>query len=152
VEDGRQIVLSSDRLPAEIPDLAARLRSRFEGGLVAPIVPPDRPLREKLASRFLAASGRGAPSDLLDVICDPPVQSVRELIGVVNRLAAAADALGAPLDASLAREELGLAVVDVASVAPPAAAASAGDPTFLDRERVVWEWAEVSGRLIEELR
>lgn len=152
VEDGRQIVLSSDRLPAEIPDLAARLRSRFEGGLVAPIGPPDRPLREKLASRFLAAMGRGAPSDLLDVLCDPSVQSVRELIGVVNRLAAAADALGAPLDAALAREELGLGVADVASAAPAGAAANAGDPTFLDRERVVWEWTDVSGRLIEELR
>lgn len=152
VEEGKQIILSSDRMPSEIPDLAARLRSRFEGGLVAPIAPPDRPLREKLASRFLSALGRGAPTDLLDVICDPTVQSVRELIGVVNRLAAAADALGAPLDAALAREELGLADAELASSAPAAAAASAGDPTFLDRERVVWEWADLSGRLIEELR
>lgn len=152
VEDGKQIVLSSDRMPSEIPELAARLRSRFEGGLIAPIAPPDRPLREKLASRFLAASGRGAPPDLLDVICDPAVQSVRELIGVVHRICAAADALGAPLDAMLARDELGLGVAELATTATPAAAASAGDPTFLDRERVVWEWADVSGRLIEELR
>ncbi len=152
IEEGKQIILSSDRMPSEIPDLAARLRSRFEGGLIAPIAPPDRSLREKLASRFLAAMGRSASSELLDVVCDSPVQSVRELIGMVNRLAAAADALGAPLDAALARDELGLAGAEVASAAPQGAAASAGDPTFLDRERVVWEWTDIGGRLIEELR
>jgi chromosomal replication initiation ATPase DnaA len=139
-------------LPVEIPDLAARLRSRFEGGLVAEIQPPDRTLREKLAARFLAGIGRPAPPELLDVICDPTVQSVRELIGMVNRLAAAADALGEPLDAALAREELGLGAAASATVAPAAAAASAGDRTFLDRERVVWEWADIGGRLIEDLR
>jgi len=152
IEEGKQIILSSDRAPGEIPDLAARLRSRFEGGLIAEIQPPDRPLREKLAARFLAGLGRAAPPDLLDVICDPTVRSVRELIGVVNRLAAAADALGQPLDAVLARQELGLGAAASATIAPPAAAASAGDRTFLDRERVVWEWADLSGRVIEELR
>lgn len=149
IESGKQIVLSSDRLPIEIPDLAARLRSRFEGGLIVQMQPPDRPLREKLATRFLAALGRGAAPELLDVVCDPPVRSVRELIGVVNRLAAAADAAGAPLDAALAREELGLAL---AAVAPAAAVERAGDDTFLDYERVVWEWSDLSGRIVEELR
>jgi chromosomal replication initiator protein len=152
IEDRKQIVLSSDRLPIEIPDLAARLRSRFEGGLVAEIQPPDRTLREKLSVRFLAGLGRAAPPDLLDVICDPSVQSVRELIGVVNRLAAAADALGVPLDAALARDELGLGAATSSTVAPAAVSASAGDRTFLDRERVVWEWADIGGRLIEDLR
>ncbi len=154
-EAGKQIILSSDRLPSEIPDLAARLRSRFEGGLIAEIQPPDRTLREKLASRFLAALGRPATPELLDVVCDPPLQSVRELIGLVNRLAAAADARGMTLDAALARDELGLGAAATATIAPAAAAAAAtegGDPTFLDRERVVWEWSDMGGRVIEELR
>jgi chromosomal replication initiation ATPase DnaA len=151
-EAGKQIILSSDRLPSVIPDLAARLRSRFEGGLIAEIQPPDRPLREKLVARFLAALGRPAPTELLDVVCDPPVQSVRELIGLVNRLAAAADSAGAPLDATRAREELGLGSAATATMAPAAAAASAGDSLFLDRERVIWEWPDIGGRLIEELR
>ncbi len=141
IEDGRQIVLSSDRPPAEIADLAARLRSRCEGGLIVPMRAPDRPLRDKLGTRFLAALGRPATPELLDVICAPEVQSVRELIGIVNRLHAAADAAGVPLDALLARRELGLA-----------AAAQASDHTFLDREKVVWEWADLGGRLLEELR
>lgn len=152
VESGRQVVLSSDRPPSEIPELAARLRSRFEGGLTAEIQPPDRPLREKLAARFLASIGRGAPPDLLDVIGDPPVQSVRELIGLVNRLAAAADARGVDLDAALARAELGLGADASATLAPAGAAQAAGDRTFLDRERVVWEWPDIGGRLVEELR
>ena len=152
IEAGRQIILSSDRLPSEIPELAARLRSRFEGGLMAEIQPPDRPLREKLVARFLAALGRPAPPDLLDVVCDPPVQSVRELIGLVNRLAAAADAHGGALDAARARTELGLGVDASATMAPAAAVASAGDSTFLDRERVVWEWPDIGGRLIDEFR
>jgi chromosomal replication initiator protein len=151
-EAGKQIVLSSDRAPGEIPELAARLRSRFEGGLIAEILPPDRPLREKLVARFLAGLGRPAPPDLLDVVCDPPVQSVRELIGVVNRLAAAADARGTALDAGLAREELGLGASASSTMAPAAAADAAGDRTFLDRERVVWEWPDIGGRLIEEHR
>jgi chromosomal replication initiator protein len=149
---GKQIVLSSDRLPSEIPELAARLRSRFEGGLIAEIQPPDRPLREKLVARFLAALGRPAPPDLLDVVCDPPVHSVRELIGLVNRLAAAADANGVGLDAALAREELGLGSSATTTMAPAAAIAQAGDSIFLDRERVVWDWPDIGGRLIEELR
>jgi len=152
IEAGKQIILSSDRLPSEIPELAARLRSRFEGGLMAEIQPPDRPLREKLVARFLAALGRPAPPDLLDVVCDTPVQSVRELIGLVNRLAAAADAHGGALDAARAREELGLGADATTTMAPAAAAASAGDSTFLDRERVIWDWPDIGGRLIDEFR
>jgi chromosomal replication initiator protein DnaA len=151
-EAGRQIVLSSDRLPSEIPELADRLRSRFEGGLTAEVQSPDRPLREKLASRFLAGLGRPATPELLDVLCDPPVNSVRELIGLVNRLAAAADARGTPLDAAIAREELGLGDEATATVAPPAVALAAADHTFLDRERVVWDWPDIGGRIVEELR
>ena len=151
-EAGKQIILSSDRTAAEIPDLAARLRSRFEGGLTAEIQPPDRPLREQLVARVLGQLGRPAPTELLDIVCDPPVASVRELIGVVNRLAAAADARGTPLDAALAREELGLGADATTTMAPAAAAVAAGDRTFLDRERVVWDWPDVTARLIEDLR
>ncbi len=43
------------------------------------------------------------------------------------------------------------AAANASGVPPAAAVASAGDPTFLDRERVVWEWPDVSGRLIDEL-
>ncbi len=152
VESGCQIVLSSDRPPSEIPELAARLRSRFEGGLMVEIQPPDRLLREKLSRRFLTTLGRSFTPELIDVVSAPPVQSVRELIGIVNRLAAVADVRGMDLDAALAREELGLDDGAVGTMAPPASSEVTGDRTFLDRERVVWEWPEISGRMVEELR
>jgi chromosomal replication initiation ATPase DnaA len=116
------------------------------------ILPPDRALREKLVARFLAALGRPSTPDVLDVVCDPPVQSVRDLIGIVNRLAAAADARGCAIDAALAREELGFGAASSATLAPAAAAVAARDRTFLDRERVVWDWPDVAARLIEEMR
>ena len=150
---GRQIVLSSDRTPAEIPDLEARLRSRFEGGLVVPIQSPDRPLRERLFARFLGAQGRATDDALLAVLGEPPVQSVREILGVVNRLGAAADATGAPITPQLAREELGLARgTSFAGTRASAPTDSRRDAAFLDHEKIVWEWPDVGARVIEELR
>jgi chromosomal replication initiator protein len=148
---GKQVVLTSDQPPAAIPDLEARLRSRFEGGLVTPIQAPDRALRERLFARFLVAAGREAESHLLTLLGQQPVQSVREIIGVVNRLGAAADAAGAPLDAKLVRRELG-AVTPYAGVPVVTQAAEEHDMAFMDAEKVVWEWPEVGARVIEELR
>jgi chromosomal replication initiator protein len=151
VAEGKQVVLTSDRTPAEIPDLEARLRSRFEGGLVVQIQPPDRQLRERLFARYLEHAGRTAPPDLLNALAEPTVQSVREIIGVVNRLGAVADASGAPLSAQMVRAELGMPT-PLAGV--PAVQQSRGtrDASFLDAEKVVWEWPDVTARLIEELR
>jgi chromosomal replication initiator protein len=151
VAEGKQVVLTSDRTPAEIPDLEARLRSRFEGGLVVQIQSPDRQLRERLFARYLEHAGRAAPPDLLNALAEPSVQSVREIIGVVNRLGAVADASGAPLSAQMVRAELGMPT-PLAGV--PAVQQSRGtrDASFLDAEKVVWEWPDVTARLIEELR
>ncbi|MFI5310482.1 MAG: DnaA ATPase domain-containing protein [Gemmatimonadales bacterium] len=150
---GGQIVISSDRSPGEIPDLEARLRSRFEGGLVVPIQAPDRALRERLFARFLTAAGRAHDESLLSVLGEPPVQSVREIIGVVNRLGAAADAAGSRISTQLARAELGMArETPQVGVRPVAAGDDRRDPAFLDREKIVWEWPDVSARVIEDLR
>ena len=148
---GKQVVLTSDQPPAAIPDLEARLRSRFEGGLVVPIQAPDRALREKLFARFLAAAGRESDAHLLTLLGQQPVQSVREIIGVVNRLGAAAHAAGAPLDAKLVRRELG-AVTPYAGVPVVTQANDDRDPAFMDAEKIVWDWPEVGARIIEEFR
>ena len=148
---GKQVVLTSDQPPAAIPDLEARLRSRFEGGLVVPIQAPDRALREKLFARFLAAAGRESDAHLLTLLGQQPVQSVREIIGVVNRLGAAADAAGAPLDARLVRRELG-AVTPYAGVPVVSTINDDRDPAFMDAEKIVWDWPEVGARVIEEFR
>jgi chromosomal replication initiator protein len=148
---GKQIVLTSDQPPAAIPDLEARLRSRFEGGLVVPIQAPDRALRERLFARYLTAAGRDSEPHLLTLLGQQPVQSVREIIGVVNRLGASADAAGVPLDARLVRRELG-AVTPYAGVPVITQVNDTRDPAFMDAEKIVWEWPEVSARVIEEFR
>jgi chromosomal replication initiator protein len=148
---GKQVVLTSDKPPAEVPALEARLRSRLEGGLVTPIQAPDRALREQLFARFLVAAGREAESHLLTLLGQQPVQSVREIIGVVNRLGAAADAGGVPLDAKLVRREFGGAT-PFAAFPVVQRGGEAHDFAFTDPEKVVWEWPDVSARMIEEFR
>jgi chromosomal replication initiation ATPase DnaA len=148
---GKQVVLTSDQPPAAIPDLEARLSVRFEGGLVVPIQAPDRALREKLFARFLSAAGCGAGAPLLALLGQQPMQSVRDIAGFANRLAAAASAAQTPLDASLVRRELG--AVPPHSGAPPVAPGSGTrDSAFMDVEKVVWDWPDVGARVIEEFR
>jgi chromosomal replication initiator protein len=147
--EGKQIVLTSDRGPKELEGLEERLRSRFEGGLVVGIEPPDRMLREKLYARYLSLVEPPPEDGLLEYLRDRPAASVREIIGTVNRLVAAADVAGVALGVDLARTEL----EGVGSAPAPAPAnARAMDAFFLDDEKVVWDWPDVAGRSIEEWR
>jgi len=147
--EGKQIVLTSDRGPKELEGLEERLRSRFEGGLVVGIEPPDRTLREKLYARYLSMVEPPPEDGLLAYLSDRPAASVREIIGTVNRLVAAADVAGVALSVALARAEL----EGVGSAPAPAPAnARAMDAFFLDDEKVVWDWPDVAGRAIEEWR
>ena len=147
--EGKQIVLTSDREPKELEGLEERLRSRFEGGLVVGIEPPDRTLREKLYARYLSLVEPPAEDGLLGYLSDRPAASVREIIGTVNRLVAAADVAAVALSVALARAELeGVG----SSPAPAPANARAMDAFFLDDEKVVWDWPDVAGRAIEEWR
>jgi chromosomal replication initiator protein DnaA len=148
-KQGKQIIFTSDREPKELDGLEERLRSRFEGGLVAEIQPPDRALREKLYARYLSLVEPPPDDDLLPYLSDRPAASVREIIGTVNRLVAAADVAGVPLGVELARTELE-GVGSAPAQAP--ANARAVDAFFLDNEKVVWDWPDVSGRAIEEWR
>jgi chromosomal replication initiator protein len=86
----KQIVLTSDKRPAAISGLERRLRSRFEGGLIADIHPPTRELRQAI---LRAKAGRLA-MDLSDEVVEELVKrsgpSVRELEGALNRVLASA--------------------------------------------------------------
>ncbi|MFL5578457.1 MAG: DnaA ATPase domain-containing protein [Gemmatimonadaceae bacterium] len=162
---GKQIILTSDRPPKELGELEARLRSRFEGGLVVGVHPPDRMLRAKLYARYLAQAEAPGSAELVEYLAARPAANVREVVGVVHRLVAASEMAGSPLTLELAHAELdGVAPV----AAPPAVAAAGGraplaadpegasavkvDGFFLDPEKVVWDWPDVGGRVIEELR
>jgi chromosomal replication initiator protein len=147
---GKQLVFVSDVPPKAIEGLEERLRSRFEGGLLVELDAPDRALREKLFARLLGDNGTAPSADLLGYLADRPVASVRELIGVVHRLRAAADTSGVPLSLAAARQELEPA--GAPAVAPPPTVRQAADVFFLDDEKIVWEWPDVVSRLVEELR
>jgi len=147
---GKQIVLAADRSPKQIQGLEERLRSRFEGGLVVEIQPPDHALREKLYARFLAIAGQGPDRVLVDFLSARAVANVPELEATVDRLVKAAGVVGVPLNASFARKELeggGVAPVPVRNIDGRDA-----DNFFLDEEKIVWDWPDVSGRAIEDVR
>jgi len=147
--EGKQLVIASDRPPRELSGLEDRLRSRFEGGLVVNMQSPDRDLRERLYARFLTDLGIKATGEMVSYLGDRAVSSVREMIGMANRLAASAEVKGVPVTMRFVRAEL-----EPEDGAAPSAAAitSTADTYFLDREKIVWQWPDASTRMIEENR
>jgi chromosomal replication initiator protein DnaA len=150
--EAKQLVFCSDRPPRELDGLEDRMRSRFEGGLVVEMQAPDRALREKLYARFLAATDHATGPELLSYLAERPAASVREIIGTVNRLIAAADVAAAPLTLAVARKELEPESAGAARPATPVAVRAAADTFFLDDEKVIWEWSDVSARVLEEMK
>jgi chromosomal replication initiator protein len=107
-EAGRQIVLTSDRPPGEIPGLEARLVSRFQWGMVADIEPPD--LEHRIAilqnKAHLDHLELTIPDDVIQFIAHHVWSSVRELEGSIIRLLAYASLKHQPVTIQLAREAL----------------------------------------------
>jgi chromosomal replication initiator protein DnaA len=143
--EGKQLVFVSDRPPRQLDGLEDRLRSRFEGGLVVEMLAPDRALREKLFAHYLADVEMPERDALLAWLADRPISSVREIIGVVNRLVTAADIAGMPLILAIAKTELG---PGTPAIGIPAVRAA--DSFFLDDEKVVWHLPDLGARLIED--
>ncbi|MCI3133202.1 chromosomal replication initiator protein DnaA [Phenylobacterium aquaticum] len=94
VEDGRRVVMTADRSPAELSEMEPRLRSHLQAGLVCGIEPADRTLRLGILERKLATlaqQGRFVPSaraEVLQFLADRFTDSVRELEGALNTLVA----------------------------------------------------------------
>jgi chromosomal replication initiation ATPase DnaA len=119
---GRQIVLTSDRPPAEIEGLDERLIRRFAGGLVIDILAPDYETRVAILRRRAEDRGIGFAPGVLEAVAAADIDNVRELIGALNRLIAYQAASDAPLDAMQARFVIGGADArDAAPAEPPAA-------------------------------
>lgn len=121
---GRQIVLTSDRPPGEIADLDERLISRFSGGLVVDIGTPDYETRVAILRRKAEERGVQFQPGVLEVAAGIESANVRELMGALNRLIAFQAVNDAPINASAARQLLGVGVT-----APAAAATEAGGST-----------------------
>jgi len=105
---GKQIVLSSDKPPREIPDLEIGLRNRFEGGLMVEVMPPDRETRRRILALKAAQQGIVLTEGMLDYLADRiRAASVRELEGALTRLKAMATLVGRNIDLALAQETVG---------------------------------------------
>jgi chromosomal replication initiation ATPase DnaA len=146
-ETGKQVVLTSSRAPRALTEMDERLRSRFEGGLVVEIQPPDRLLREKLIARQLAGAGVTPAPDVLHAAAGLEMPTARDVLRVGERLAAMAlNSNGRLTSADVSR------VTSVRRSTPIHRATPSGDAHFGDREKTVWDWPDLSGRIIEDLR
>jgi chromosomal replication initiator protein len=104
---GRQLVMTSDRAPREIPELADRLRSRFEWGLLVDVQPPDIETRIAILHKRVAADRvRIDDPELLPAIARRVPTNIRELEGALTRVLAYASLTGRPASAALVRETL----------------------------------------------
>ena len=105
-EDGKQIVLSSDRPPKAILTLEERLRSRFEWGLIADLTAPD--LETRIAILRAKAEEQGTPitSDVVEFVARKIVSNIRELEGALNRIVAYASMGAMPISIELAQAVL----------------------------------------------
>jgi chromosomal replication initiator protein len=102
----KQIVVTSDALPKEIPTLEERLRSRFEWGLIADIQPPDLEMKVAIIRKKAAAEKAEIPNDVALYIAGTVKANVRELEGRLNRVLAFSSLTGKPVSVELARETL----------------------------------------------
>jgi chromosomal replication initiator protein len=105
---GRQIVLASDRPPADIEAFDERLLRRVAGGLVIDIAAPDYETRVAILRRKAEERQVAFLPGVLEAVASLALDSVRELIGALNRLAAFQAVGNAPLDAGQARIVLGV--------------------------------------------
>jgi chromosomal replication initiator protein len=161
LESGRQMVFTSAVPLAGLPGVEARLRTRLEGGLVVELPAPDEETRARVIARALGDKLGGADADLVAYLAARPVDSVRAVQGLVQRVIEAAEARGTAPTAGLAREVLEGPATPAPSrsdaPARPRPPRSSGivAPTAggaRSREKMVWEWPDVGERVLEEWR
>ncbi len=105
-EDGKQIVLSSDRPPKAILTLEERLRSRFEWGLIADLTAPDLETRIAILRAKAEEGSVAITSDVIEFIARKVVSNIRELEGALNRIVAFASMGATSISIELAQAVL----------------------------------------------
>lgn len=102
----KQIVISSDCPPREIPGLVDRLRSRFEWGLMADIQPPDLETKIAILDKKAESVGIRLPSDVSTFIAQKTKSNVRELEGALIKLTAYSSLTRTPIAIGMAQQVL----------------------------------------------
>ncbi|GLC90121.1 chromosomal replication initiator protein DnaA [Lysinibacillus piscis] len=105
-EESKQIVISSDRPPKEIPTLEDRLRSRFEWGLITDIAPPDLETRIAILRKKAKADGLDVSNEVMLYIANQIDSNIRELEGALIRVVAYSSLVNKDVTAALAAEAL----------------------------------------------
>jgi chromosomal replication initiator protein len=153
-ESGRQMIFTSAVPPEELQSMEERLRTRLEGGLVVELPAPDREVREAIVSRVLREKTGEADPELAGYLAARPVETVRALLGLVQRVLAAAETEQERPSTGLARQVL------EGSPAGPARRSTGNRTSGLlspngnlrSREKMVWDWPDIADRLIEDPR
>jgi chromosomal replication initiator protein DnaA len=153
-EAGSQMIFTSTLPPQELEGVEPRLRTRLEAGLVVELPQPDREIREAIVARILRDKAGEAEPELAAYLAARPVESVRALQGLVQRVVEAGEMENERPSAGLARQ-----VLEGSPAAP--ARRSTGNRTsglmsptgsLRSREKLVWDWPDITDRLIEEVR
>jgi chromosomal replication initiator protein len=102
----KQLVISSDSPPAQLPGLVERLRSRFEWGLLVDVQPPDLETKMAILDKRAEAEGVALPQDVRIFIATKTKSNVRELEGALTRLIAVSSVTRQPISLAMAQQSL----------------------------------------------
>lgn len=105
-EARKQIVVSSDRFPREMPDMEERLRSRFGWGLVADLQLPDVETRIAILRKKSEDEGIGLPEGVIQFLAENMKSNIRELEGALVRVGAYSSLTGQPITMEMAKNVL----------------------------------------------
>lgn len=114
-ESNKQIIISSDRPPKEIPTLEDRLRSRFEWGLIADIQEPDLETRIAILRKRAELDNLTVPDEVIQFIADKVQSNIRELEGALTRVIAYTSLTNENITVDVAAE----ALKDIISIKKP---------------------------------
>lgn len=138
-ENGKQIVITSDRPPKELITLEERLRTRFEGGLIADISAPDYETRLAIINRKSELLDLKMPSEVGEFMANRLKSNIRQLEGAVLKLKALNHLAGSPITISMAQSVIRDVLTD-------------DQPIPITVEKIISEVATVYGVSPEDIR
>ncbi len=138
-QEGKQIVITSDKPPKELITLEARLRTRFEGGLIADISAPDFETRLAIITRKSELLDLKMPSEVSEFMANRLKSNIRQLEGAVIRLKALNHFAGSPITISMAQSVIRDVLTDE-------------QPIPITVEKIISEVSTVYGVSPEDLR